>query len=501
MFGWFRPKDQLQEEEVSQGLRMLMYDGMCSQVMGVLTGGAFLVAFAVLLGASNTVIGLLAAIAPLTQILQIPTIFVVDKIRLRKFLVVASSLLSRLSWLIVATLPWLVPSDQRVLVLVICLFLYFGLGTVSGGAFNSWMRDLIPEKIMGSYFARRFAIATAIGAVLTVLAGVAVDFGKRLFDSELGIYSILFLAGSVSGLIGLYFLTRIPEPKMSPDPSKGLISVLGQPFKDEGFRKLLWFLGSWNFAINLAAPFFVVYMLTRLGMSMTWVLGLSVLSQLTNILFFQIWGRLADTFSNKSVLGVSGPLFILSILLWPFTTMPEKYILTIPILVFIHILAGMSTAGVTLCSANIALKLAPRGKATSFLATNALVNGLAATFAPIIAGVTADWFAKEELTLALKWTSKAVEATRFEITGFNLRGLDFLFAIAVLLGLYALHRLVTVREEGEVDEKIIVNQLYQESRKAFRHVSNVAGLRQLTYFPYAKLKDVIKKGISKVSMQ
>jgi len=40
--------------------------------MGILTGGAFLVAFAVKLGASNLVIGLLAAIGPLSQLLQLP---------------------------------------------------------------------------------------------------------------------------------------------------------------------------------------------------------------------------------------------------------------------------------------------------------------------------------------------------------------------------------------------------------------------------------------------
>jgi len=45
-------------------------DGVASQAMGVLTGGAFLIAFAIKLGASNFVIGLLAAIGPLSQLLQ-----------------------------------------------------------------------------------------------------------------------------------------------------------------------------------------------------------------------------------------------------------------------------------------------------------------------------------------------------------------------------------------------------------------------------------------------
>ena len=66
----------------------------------------------------------------------------------------------------------------------------------------------------------------------------------------------------------------------------------------------------------------------------------------------------------------------------------------------------------------------------------------------------------------------------------DIQGLDFLFAIAFIFGLYALHRLLAVREEGEVEEDIVMGELYGSVRKAFRHVSNVAGLRQLTYFPY-----------------
>ncbi len=485
-----RPKDQLDESEVQGGLRLLLYDGVCSQVMGAFTGGAFLVAFALLLGASNTVIGLLAAIGPFTQILQIPAIFLVDRTGLRKALVVISSFLSRLFWIALAILPWLVPAEQRIPTLLICLVLYFGLGTISGCAFNSWMRDFIPQKTMGSYFAKRLAIATATGAVLTLGAGFGMELAKRMVPNQLVPYSILFLVGGASGLLGVYFLARIPEPRMAPQTGKGLLSILAQPFKEFNFRRLLIFLGTWNFAINLAAPFFTVYMLKRLNMSLALVLALSVLSQITNVFFFRLWGRLADRFSNKSVLSLSGSLFIISILLWPFLTLPEKHFLTIPLLVGIHVLAGVSTAGVALCSGNIALKAAPHGKATAYLAANALVSGLAATVAPIIAGIGADWFSKNQLTLALRWTNVESGAALFDLPALDLKGLDFLFVIAAILGLYAMHRLLAVREEGEVESGVVLGEFYAEVRKAVRHVSNVAGIRSLHYFPYAKLEEV-----------
>ncbi|NIO29749.1 MAG: MFS transporter [Candidatus Latescibacteria bacterium] len=493
MFGILKPKETVSEAEVGHGLQMLLHDGVCSQIMGVVTGGAFLVAFALLLGASNVVIGLLAAIGPLTQILQIPAILLVDRIALRKALVVISSFFSRVAWLAVAALPWIVGETLRLPILVICLFFYFSLGTISSCAFNSWMRDFVPQDIMGSYFGKRMAVSIAVGAVLTLLAGVGIEAGKTIFPAQYPLYSILFLIGAASGLTGVAFLARIPEPRMPPQTSKGIITVLGEPFRNKNFRALLIFLGTWNFAINLAAPFFVVYMIKRLEMSMALVLALSVLSQMANVMFLRLWGRLGDRYSNKSVLAVSGPLFIVSIIMWPFLTLPEKHVLTLPLLVIIHILAGMSTAGVTLCTGNIALKTAPKGKATSYLASNALVNGIAATLAPIIAGVAADRFSGEQLTLAFRWIVTETGVTRFEVPALALSGLDFLFVIAFLLGLYAIYRLPSVREEGEVEEKIVVTELYSEVRKAFRHVSNVAGLRHLTYFPYEKIKEMIQK--------
>jgi hypothetical protein len=60
----FAAKDTLTEEEVQSGLRAVIRDGMASTAMATLTGGPFLVAFALKLGASNLVIGLMAAISP-----------------------------------------------------------------------------------------------------------------------------------------------------------------------------------------------------------------------------------------------------------------------------------------------------------------------------------------------------------------------------------------------------------------------------------------------------
>jgi len=488
----FKTEETLNENQIQSALKNIIRDGVASQAMGILTGGAFLIAFAIKLGASNFVIGLLAAIGPLSQLLQLPSIFLVEKIRNRRLITVVAAGLSRLCWLIIAISPFIFPAKVAIAVLLILLIAVSAFGAVSGCSWNSWMRDLIPENIMGSFFSRRMRIGTGVGIGLSILAAVYLDFWKNRFaDQELVGYSILFLVGFGAGLIGLLFLAKTPETKMPVIEGKQkILKLLSQPFRDENFRKLIAFMCSWNFAVNLAGPFFMVYMLKRLGLSMSFIIGLSIVSQVFNFLFLKIWGRFTDRFSNKSVLAISGPLFIFSILAWTFTTMPEKYVLTIPLLIIIHIVMGLSSAGVSLASGNISLKLAPKGQATAYLATNTIANSVAAGIAPVLGGKFADFFAGRELAWTLKYTSPGGE---FALPTLNLQQWDFFFAFAFLFGLYALHRLTKVREEGEVEEKIVAQELFTEVRTQVRTLSSVEGVRQMVSFPISMVRNITER--------
>ncbi len=492
MFQWLKPKEVLGETDIDKGLRMLLYDGASAQVMTILSTGAFLIAYALLMGASNKAIGLLAAVGPVSQILQIPAIYLVEHIRLRKVLMLVSTTVSRVSLIFVALLPWLVPSDHRLAVFLLLLFSYFGFGAVGGCAFNSWIRDLIPEHRMSSFFAKRLALATLFGAVISLLGGIGVDVYEKRAGEAMEAYGFLFVIASAAGLISIFFIGRIPEPRMPDERDTSLREVLIKPLRDANYRHLLVFLGVWSFAVNFAGPFFAVYLIRRLGMSMAWVLGLSVLSQLFNVLFFGLWGRLADRFSNKSVLMFCVPLFFFSFLMWPFTTMPERYMLTVPLLVAIHVLSGISTAGVALCAGNLALKSAPYGKAAAYLAMNALISGIAATVSPIVAGLAADSFESYELRMTLSFVNTLRASPVLNLRTLDLKGLDFVFLIGFVFGLYSLHRLLAVREEGEVTDEVLRQAIFAEMRRWVRQVSTVAGMRQLVTFPFAFLENARK---------
>ncbi len=146
---------------------------------------------------------------------------------------------------------------------------------------------------------------------------------------------------------------------------------------------------------------------------------------------------------------------------------------------------GMATAGVTLASNNIGLKLAPRGEATAYLAVATLVNSLAAGVAPIVGGLLADFYAARELSLTIRWVSPMRDLA---INMLDFGRWDFFFFFAFLIGLYSIHRLGKVREVGEVEEEVVIRAFLAAVSGRLRNMSTAAGLRQLIQFPLALVK-------------
>ena len=172
--------------------------------------------------------------------------------------------------------------------------------------------------------------------------------------------------------------------------------------------------------------------------------------------------------------------------------MPEKYFLTIPLLIAIHIIMGLASAGVSLASGNISLKLAPKGQATVYLAANTIANSVAAGIAPILGGKFADFFTDRQLAWTLKYTTPGGE---FNLPTLNLQQWDFFFVFAFIIGLYALHRLAMIKEAGEVEEKIVAQELFTEISTQVRTLSSVDSVKQMVGFPISIIKNVTERMI------
>ena len=240
-----------------------------------------------------------------------------------------------------------------------------------------------------------------------------------------------------------------------------------------------------GFSLNLAGPFFAVYMLTRLGLPLPVVIGFTAISQITNILFVRVWGALADRAGSKTVLSLSASLFLLVIIGWVFTNNPGRYFLTLPLLGVLHVFADVVAADVTLTVDTMTLKSAPAGKATPYLGIAGIATGLGGGLGPIVGGLLADFFSVRTFRLDLSWASPNGVV---ELPALTLSGFDFLFAFTFVLGLLSLNLLAALREQGAMPRDVALSQLTGGMDPIMRVVSSVPGVNAVSAVSYGYLK-------------
>jgi hypothetical protein len=108
-----------------------------------------------------------------------------------------------------------------------------------------------------------------------MLAFVVDYIRKHYPDMELTTYASMFLLAGVIGLAGAAVLSRVPEPFSYLD-KEHILRLFLRPLKDLNFRRLLVFNSAWLFAVNMATPFFTVFMLKTLGLTLTYVIPLAI---------------------------------------------------------------------------------------------------------------------------------------------------------------------------------------------------------------------------------
>jgi len=445
------PKKSLTPEEVQNGLQMVIWDGLAAEVMTSLTSGTFLVAIALLLGATNLQIGLLSAIPFFTNLAQLFSVWLVRRYNNRRAVAVYSAYLARIPLMFIAAgILWF--SSVSVESLLFFLFFHYLFGSIAGPSWNSWMKDMVPENMLGNYFSKRSRYTQTLNIVLSLSLALLLDFVKRNSPGdELIVYGWFFLIGGSVGIVGGYLLSRAPEPQ-SYLTNANIVSLFKVPLQNINFRRLLIFNSAWVFAINIATPFFTVFMMKTMGLPLSYIIGLAVLAQLFSILTLRMWGIFSDRYSNKSIIAISAPIYILCIVGWCFVGIYSRFSANLGLLILIHIFTGMSTSGVNLALTNIGLKLASKSEAIVYLSVKNIITALFSSAGPLIGGLLADFFANRKLSVTAQWTSPTFDKV---IRLIELHEWNFLFVIAALLALFSLELLLNIKETGEVSKNVV----------------------------------------------
>ncbi len=359
--------DEAEEEpdKVKKSLKYSSIDGVFNSASGSIQT-SFTTPFALALGASNAQIGILNSLENLTAtVAQVPGAMLTKFWSRKRIWLVSQVLAKILIWIPIMLLPF-AAVENRVMILIGLLALSNFFLYIRSPAWSSLMGDLVSLNIRGRYFGRRNMLVGISGVVATLAAGFILAYW--------GFTAIFFISILIS-VVAIFFFMKMYEP-----PVKKVFHYKYAPsFKMKGWwtsirvnREFVLFtvyLASMNFAIDVAAPFYAVYMLKNLSIGYEWFAVAVVVGALAKALSNKYWGRLNDRFGSRKILIITGILgcFV------PFGWMLASSLLHVFI---IKIYDGLVFSGFELVIFNYLLEVTPAKNRPKYVAAHNFFTGI-----------------------------------------------------------------------------------------------------------------------------
>lgn len=264
--------------------RFAIFNGLSSQVIL----GSPMVLYAKSLGASATVLGLIAGMMPALVILQIPAAQNVLRTGYKRFML-AGWTTRTVFVFVMALLPvagGFLDAPTRLILIIALLFLYNLSRGISSGAWLPWITELVPAHLRGTYMTREQWCVNLAGSVAFGLS--AALLGRSALPWQ---YALVFAVSGAMGWLSLEFLKRMPDVAVPPEEAsaRGPVPWL-ELSRFEPFRKILIGNIAWGLAYGGLQTFIVSYLRAQGGlgdaavliamaafylggMSATWVAG------------------------------------------------------------------------------------------------------------------------------------------------------------------------------------------------------------------------------------
>lgn len=362
-----------------RSMDLFILEAIAGTSMGTLTGGAFLSGYALLLGASDYMAGLILSLPLLTNIFQMLSAIIYERMQSRKRLIWMLQFVYRAMSCAVIVIPIVFPEGWRVAALFIMAFLsYAALSALAPGS-NAWFVSLIPERVRGRYMSKREAMFQSSAMIISLIMGRVLDVMGRGYAG----FAVVYGTAAAFAAMELYLLSRIEEPPINADNlhSVKFKELFVVPLTNKPFMTFVVFWVLWIFSLWIGNSFFSVYMIKYLKLSYTYINILSTVSLLVYILCVRLWGYFGDTIGWDKGLKIACAILAVAFYLWVFI-----YKANAVLLFLVNILGGISWSGINISSFNTVFKLSPEKGKTIYLGFNAAFTGIAGFMGPVIGG-------------------------------------------------------------------------------------------------------------------
>lgn len=364
-------------EEQKSGLIAGIYEGIYGNIMFYISM-SFLAVYALELGASNVLIGIIVALPAAAAVpFYIPAAYLITRVKSRRNVCFVSSMFSRFWWIPAALIPFAVTdSSLWIPALVVTVTLYSVGSSFNRPSWSSLMADMIPLGERGKYFAVRNKYAILFSIMATGLCGVILD----VLPGFQGFFLVFTIAG-ISGLAGALYFRGFPDIK-SRYPKFNVLRGMGETLKNRMFSRFLMIFAFWNFGFYFSSPFFNVYLVENLNAAYSWIGILFLVTGVSMVIVQKFWGRVSDTFGHRSILIISSLSASTVPLWWALVPSPEFALL-------VAALGGLSYAGFSIASFNYMLDVS-HGDRVVYSAVFYTLSEVPVVIAPVAGGFLAD---------------------------------------------------------------------------------------------------------------
>jgi MFS family permease len=338
---------------------------------------AFLIAFALALGASNTIVGIAGALPYLAAILaMIPGAKLVE-LYSRIHINFIFTTVSRLLWIPIILIP-IFFKKHPLLTLLIYFFLVQFTEWLTHPTWASLAGEFVSEKHRGKYFGKRNMFMGIASLTVSIIGAMYLDlFPKTSYTG----FSTMFMIGLLFGLWSSYYYTRMKE---RPYRDKKVHKVT-EFFKIRGdFRKLVFIILFFNFSFMIASPFFIVYMLKNLEISYTLMMVSFAVAGAVKIFAHPHFGKVSDKIGDKpvAIFSIFGTALVPFIFF--FATKQSVWLIFLA-----QVVSGIAWAGVELSVFNLVLDFSHEHR-TIKVAKYVMLTSIPLIIAPVIGGLIAD---------------------------------------------------------------------------------------------------------------
>ena len=359
--------------------------------------GAPVILFAKSLGASSFVLGTIAALTPLLNILQLLAARFLHRVGYKRFLLSGWGARTFFTFCI-AVLPLLpgLSIPTRLGLLIAALFCFNLLRGFSAGAWLPWLTALVPAPVRGRFLSRDNAFMH-LGCLAALLLSAWVMTGSVEADE----YAAVFGIGLLSALISLWFVHRIPEVESAEDRKQSGVAVpWGAMLRFPPFAKLLWFTTIYMAVIGSLGVFTVEYLVVRGKFAESMILLLSAWSFVGALAGLAITAPRLDATGSKPWLRHGLVIMALVILGWFF--LAAGLLPGWPALVAgLNFFGGLAGAIFGVANTRIMMGSVPAIGRNHFFALFTVVSGLGLGGAPMVWGAMLDTLGTLDVVLGV----------------------------------------------------------------------------------------------------